>query len=348
MSLSNNAKLLAQIIQDYQHDDGVQISEEGITLWANQFNENALFVLSEVRHLLQQTYYSKQKCRELLKARLEKLSSDLHYPSVHDFIQESCFFDVQKEEKSQKAVLKIIFNILEEDYKIHYEDFQLAVKRNFIYFDDLLASGGTVRKDVLVWLLESEGKKRNYQRVIDGECKLIVSTFAKHVFGAGLCKWQLMMNTDKLLDKKLHFYCDVEIQDHPRFPGQTYNCMMPLESELSKEAWDYLHNLDAEGQPTRAFRPVNSPMRETVFSSSEARNRLEKIFIEKGIQLFESVMNLASNQRPLGMTPPSHRTFGMGTLFFTWRNIPNNAPIVFWWDNNNWHPLFPLKNRGLD
>ena len=54
-------------------------------------------------------------------------------------------------------------------------------------------------------------------------------------------------------------------------------------------------------------------------------------------------------KRPLGDTVKSHKTLGTGTLFFTWRNISNTCPIVFWWDvfGHNWTPLFSLKNRGI-
>lgn len=347
MTLNERAKELAQILHDYQNEDGVQLSEDEIVTWALQFKENALFVLSEVTHLLTQTYFSKEKCRAMLKGRLEQLCSDFRYPRMYDFIKESYFFDVQKEGKSQKALLSLIFDVLNEDYDINYADFQLFTKKNFIYFDDLLASGGTIRKDLLVWLLEADQQKSNFMHVVDGNYNLIVSTFGKHLFGAGLCKWQLMMNTDKRIDRHFKFYADVEIQDHPRFLNQSYNCLMPLESEISDLSRNYLESLDADAQTTRAFRPEDSPTLEIFFSSPEARNRLEQIFIEQGITIFSQVQNLGANQRPLGMTPPNHQTFGMGTLFFTWRNIPNNAPIVFWWDNNGWKPLFPLKNRGM-
>ncbi len=54
------------------------------------------------------------------------------------------------------------------------------------------------------------------------------------------------------------------------------------------------------------------------------------------------------NIRPLGLIHPSHKTFGLGTHFFTLRNIPNNSPLVFWWGVacHDWIPLFPVANRG--
>lgn len=33
-------------------------------------------------------------------------------------------------------------------------------------------------------------------------------------------------------------------------------------------------------------------------------------------------------------------------LCFTWRNVPNNTPLVFWNPGGGFHPLFKVK-RGL-
>jgi hypothetical protein len=69
--------------------------------------------------------------------------------------------------------------------------------------------------------------------------------------------------------------------------------------------------------------------------------------LKKGIEIINSINNIsAEGLRPLGMTNPSYKTLGTGTHFFTWRNISNTCPLVFWWETNGWHPLFPVKNRG--
>lgn len=347
MSLKQIADRTLEIIGDYQNDYGITLTPENIVSWANQFDSDAEFVLTELNNIFEQTYISKQKARDLLKNRIEKLVTALKYGSVLDLISSSHFFTVQSGEKSQIEIIQIIDDILIKDYGIirsNYDEFQ---KVNFIYFDDLIATGGTVCNHLCEWLTEKENGKTNHERVVDKEINLIVSCFCVHLHSYTLLEYILMkqVHNDKL-QGKWKCYADIIITDHPKKLRQEYNCLIPLKSELSQRALSYLESLDANGQSDRAFRPVNTPEVDNLFSSASNRNKLECIFVEKGLDILESVDNLNINQRPLGITKPSHKTFGMGTLFFTWRNVPNNSPIVFWWKGHGWSPLFPLRNRG--
>ena len=71
--------------------------------------------------------------------------------------------------------------------------------------------------------------------------------------------------------------------------------------------------------------------------------------IEKGIDIINMIQgDVKPNIRPLGLINPNYKIFGLGTHFFTWRNIPNNSPLVYWWEvsGHNWKPLFSVANRG--
>ena len=93
-----------------------------------------------------------------------------------------------------------------------------------------------------------------------------------------------------------------------------------------------------------AFRNPEYPKEEKFFSSEENRIRYENILLKKGIDIINDTDNLNVNTRPLGLTPPSHKTLGTGSHFFSWRNISNTSPLVFWWETNGWVPLFPRKH----
>jgi hypothetical protein len=110
----------------------------------------------------------------------------------------------------------------------------------------------------------------------------------------------------------------------------------------------FLNNLNANRDEKYAFRPANRPGQETFFSTPANRKRFENILLHKGIELLGEAKNLEDNHRPLGMTNPSRKTLGTGTMFFTWRNISNTSPVVFWWEitGSDWYPLFKLLHRG--
>ncbi|REG78218.1 hypothetical protein C8N25_13910 [Algoriphagus antarcticus] len=143
---------------------------------------------------------------------------------------------------------------------------------------------------------------------------------------------------------------DYLIENQVKWSNQKLNCLYPVQNQ-SKFVMDYLNSLTISTPGnTPAFRNPNQPTKEVFFSNPQNRLTLERIFLEKGIELLGKVKSLSPDprKRPLGDTVKSHRTFGTGTLFFTWRNVSNTCPLVFWWDvsGHDWIPLFCVKNRG--
>ena len=126
----------------------------------------------------------------------------------------------------------------------------------------------------------------------------------------------------------------------------------PLESEVGSDFLTFIEGAFDRKYPMSkeeyAFRNPKFPQKEELFSSPENRNRFEQILLAKGIQIINNIEDLkVPSIRPLGMAPPSYKTLGTGSHTFTWRNISNTCPLVYWWESGGWHPLFPVKNRGM-
>lgn len=352
------AKQIFEIINDYQSDyveRKFDITEEHIIAWANQFEEDAEFVLKELLHFLPEIYISKEKARNLLRTRLLEFQNFYGYRSMLEMIMNTHFFNVQKEYKSQTEILTLVDEILQTEFMVNYKDYLNSPKTNYIYFDDVLATGGTVYRDLAIWLeAKEDGITENYKSVLKKNKTLAVSLFCHHSFGYSNMEWRLMKQFDDKIKNVLLVGTDYIVQNHIKTKwiaeNQRLNCVYPIE-EQEKTTLEYLVNLEAQNDGVPAFRPSNLPKKETFFSSPENRVKLEKIFLEKGIELLNKIRkeNPDKRKRPLGDTVRSHKTFGTGTLFFTWRNISNTCPLVFWWDvtGHDWLPLFCLKNRGL-
>lgn len=315
--------------------------------WANQFGSDADFVLDETAHILSHAYLSRTEAYGLLKDEVERLTKRFNYSSVDEFIWETEFLNVQSPYKSQRALLDILEEMLVKEFNIRLHDAASESKKNYVYIDDLLATGSTVKREVGAWLLESPQGRPNYKLVLAGKIRLVVYCVAMHEYAQGMANWAIMCTTDKSINKKILYDYHLWISDHHSWGDQKFNCMMPLETNMSDMAIDYLKGLKADQRLERTYRPNNKPSVETFYSSMDARLRLERIFVDKGVEILSHVNSLKSNHRPLGVTYPSYKTFGTGTMFFTWRNISNTCPIVFWWNNHGWKPLFPLANRGL-
>ena len=156
----------------------------------------------------------------------------------------------------------------------------------------------------------------------------------------------------------LKIYRVYEIENDPRinFLGNgipSFNNIYPLKSDLADEILTFIDNnfknIYEFSNEKYCYRDVRYPIEEHYFTSRENRVSYENILLKYGYKIMQNISGpMARGLRPLGMTNPSYKTFGTGTHCFVWRNISNTCPLIFWWGpDDNWYPLFPVKNRGL-
>ena len=347
------AEQIFEILKDYHcdyPDTKHKMSVEHILKWAEQFGGDGEFILTELLHFLPNIYVSKEKAISILKEHLESFRIRYKYSSMNDFIKNAYFIDLQKEEKSQREILVLVKEILQKEYGIDYNFLkQISSKKHYIYFDDILATGGTISRDLKSIIEKERDSFINKQKTI------ALSLFCYHTLGYENILWGLGKDIGvplkDILDIEANYIIENKLKPEWIAQKQKINCTYPIDKQSSKIS-EYIGKLNVNNPyspPT--FRPEQLPLEETFFSSKENRNKFEKIILDKGLELLQKVKkeNPDPRKRPLGDTVKSHKTLGTGTLFFTWRNISNTCPIVFWWDvfGHNWTPLFSLKNRGI-
>lgn len=341
---------ITAIISDYHNWNGFQFTDEHVIVWVTQFDEaDREFILKEFLHLLQQgIYFSETKARQLLLQRIERLAQLYGFATPVSFLANADILKLQDDGKSQSVLLVLLNEELQQKYGIGLAQCGTASKKYAVYLDDVLATGGTLYNDMNKWLPETDTTgKSNLDKVVSGEIVMAVAHFCYH--NANTTLWRLSLGfQNKELLKKIKCYCDFEIQNHLTFLNQKFNFTYPVASDNDLVNTYYQTSLPeyAQKYERQAFRHPGSPRQETFFSSSENRIRFENILLMKGIELLNNARIKQANHRPLGATIPSYKILGTGTLFFTWRNISNTTPIVFWWSSPGWNPLFPLYNRG--
>jgi hypothetical protein len=91
-----------------------------------------------------------------------------------------------------------------------------------------------------------------------------------------------------------------------------------------------------------------------VFSSEQGRQALEQGFLKAGMKIRSFSADPSAALKPLGFGPFG---VGFGSLFLSYRNCPNNAPLALWWGDpskprthpfSKWLPLVPRKTYGGD
>lgn len=334
------AEKIYQVIKDYRNEDGIFITVDDICNWALQFGEEAEFMLSELCHLLPKIYFSKNRVNKEIRKILNDLYTYLKFDSRENFFSEIQFLSLQPEGKSQQILLQMVDDVAYSTTSKHLSHYKDSPKKVFVYLDDVLATGGTIGRDLISWMKEDD----RVEKIGSNKISLFVVLLCSHSLGKSFVDYRINLTYPELKNK-INWGWAYEIQNHLKWANQSLNIAIPIKDQ-PEDVRNYLSTLRADKYEDYAYREINNPQKETFFSSPENRIRYENNLLRKGLDIIARVKNPGDNLRPLGMVNPRYKTFGLGTHFFTWRNIPNNSPLVFWWDLHNWKPLFKPKPKG--
>ncbi len=336
------AKIL-NVIRDYRNDDDIYLTDNDIAEWADQFGNDRDFVLDEFGHIISQIYLSKKETIEYLETVLEALRRLYKYATVDDMLRETAFLNMQPAGKSQDVLLKMLNGIVVKHTGHELNDYDCYTKSHYVYVDDVLATGGTIGKDLRLWL----EKDTNADDVRNNKKTILVVLVCSHTFGESITRYMITQRFNLKMEQ-IPIGSFYKIENHLKFDlnNQKLNIAIPLPTQ-SQRVHEYLNNLPetANKYHDYTFRPPGFPKKEVFFTSPDNRDRYERIILEKGLDIIDNTQTPGLNLRPLGMVNPKYHTLGLGTHFFTWRNVPNNAPLVYWWSvsGHNWKPLFPKK-----
>ena len=325
---------IADIIQDYRKGEIAPRTPEDVGKWISQFDEaDQLPILEEMAHILERMYFSEAKVREFIRAVVSGPKLTGGNPKA--FWRGAEILDLQREgSQSQRGMLALLDGELRE---ICGHD-KAACKGNgktFVYLDDGIFSGGQATADIVRWL------KENGQ----------ASGFVLHIVVIGLHdggKWRLRKAFMEFAPSggRIKFWwlrgipCWRRDRSDPDKSGVLWPRRWPDDDSAVKE-W-LLRAPEDRNNDNDILRPEGR--RPVFFKSENGRNVLEQAFLRMGADLYCRPAHRTSTFRPLGAQ--SWAGWGFGSLFLTYRNCPNNCPLV-WWDNGGgWFPLFPRRHRG--
>lgn len=339
---------IAEILHDYHRYDDFDFNSEHVLKWVYQFDDgDRQFILEEFLHLLNQgIYISEERGREILIEGIEQMAAKSK--SVIDFLANVEFLDLQDNKKSQNFLLQCLDEELNKKYGIGLKQCGTKSKKIVIYIDDIIASGNTVYTDFKDWLsIKNDDEETNYTKIVNVKKYLVVFAFCIH-------SWQkiegrLRFAFDTRIYNKIIFKEYYKVENHRLSYNQKLNFAFPI-NDNNPAALQYLESLtDADKHKDVAFRKKGEPKNEVFFSSVDNRIRFENVLLKEGIRLLNNRVNKKEwdSHRPLGESNPSFKILGTGTMFFTWRNISNTCPIVFWWKFGGWYGLFPVVNRNI-
>jgi hypothetical protein len=343
-----------ELIKDFRADEddsSVIITKDRIKKWINQFDkDDHIFLLNELLEIFSKRYYSKARIEDLLVAMIEKLCAKYEYSDKNAFLYDTVFLDLQSNGKSQKVLLQMLSGILKDKYSFDIKDCGKNAKKYFIYLDDILCTGNTLFQNIKVWSSEKYNNQiTNKEAIKNNSAKLVFVYIFNHVKNCHKKLNEFAIKIDRTFSNSIDVINRIGIQNIESNMKSTLDIILPLYNPKDKSIESYKNQINIQVNEyidnkysvnEEFYRPAGMPKNEILFTSNENRNRFETIIIKKGIDILSKAHTTIDNIRALGFALPSQKNFGFGTLCFTWRNVPNNTPLVFWYKGGGFFPLF--------
>jgi hypothetical protein len=334
---------IATTISDYKKGEIPVIDSNHVDKWILQFGEFGFdenyqkVILEQMDRILKKYYVSRTLAEKFISNFLT--SQEIFRDNPAEEIKNAQFLRIQRKGNSQNDFLNLIEYSLQNLYSLNLEDCGKS-PLIYIYFDDCLYSGNTVRRDIDSWLPNA------------------IKGTTLHLIFLGVHTVGLKYSRDRIKkqvqDKGIivEFWRLHEFHNNPwevsRFDCFWNNEISENEDELVngfvQQVNEERQNID-KNLPS-LFRPNDVPIEDDVFSSPGERKIIESAFLKAGAYIISLSKNPNSSMRPLGYD--YFKSLGFGAIFVTYRNIANNCPLALWWGDSNkayplnaWYPLFP-------
>jgi hypothetical protein len=175
-----------QTLKDYRADENrphVRVTTVRIRNWIKQFdNDLRVPILTELDNIFKKRYCSKSKVMDFLdKVVIQRLTKDFGFQNAKEFLKNSDFLNLQPEGRSQRIMLSLFDELIQEKYKLSLADCGTTSKKYSIYIDDILCTGLTLISDIIEWSkMEFSKGKTNKQAVADDSTVLVFAYIFIH------------------------------------------------------------------------------------------------------------------------------------------------------------------------
>jgi hypothetical protein len=314
---------ITNTIKDYREGEIPEPTPEHVDRWVEQFSaETRLPILREMDNVLKITYFTFAKVTRFLRKLI--IAEELVGADPLSFWRSVMFLDIQRGGNSQREMLAIFEQLLENAYDIKINDCGRKKQiTKFIYLDDVIFTGNRVRQDIENWI----------QKNAPNEAKVYVISIASHSGGQYYAKERIKIAA-KAAGKKIEtIWWSISEYEDRMSDINISDVLRPTHIPDDQEVKQYIANM--KHKPV--LRKPGNVGKNRIFSGEDGRDVLEQEFLKAGAKIRSICANLKVYQRPLGNIVLE--TLGFGSLLVTFRNCPNNAPLALW-VGDPWYPLF--------
>ena len=323
---------ISDTIADYRRDEISPRTPRLIDDWLQQFPEAVQFsLLNALDYVLERTYISRAKFQVFLKALA---LSTKFAPTVEpkDYWRRANFVNIQQGGSSQAEILELFDEVLEEAYGFGLSQTG-SPDGDFIYLDDCIGTGARLRSDVCNWLTGDTPQNINLH--------VITPIFFKGSYWIDAKIQETGKENGKTVLLKKWSLPQFEMENRRMYRNQS-DVLWPTSDLEHDDVHEYFAYLGELGRPPTLRHQIPSGS-SRIFANDSQRVLMENAFLTRGCTIRKKNDNLPKALRPLGYSILD--TLGFGSMFVTYRNCPNNCPLVLWVDQPNYPALFPRKTN---
>lgn len=324
---------IATVISNYRNGEFGEYDKAHVWRWVEQFDvDERQIVLQETNRILKKNFISRESFNKLVDAII---SSQVVYGENKDNYWNSVsLLEIQRKGSSQKELNDIFCSKLSEVYNI--DNIINCESREYLYIDDFIFSGGRVYSDLSFWLRET----------MPNECRICIVTIGWYLYGQYSLKKRLEALISLLeINVELQFCSFINRRLENRLFRKDFSEVF-WPTSCVEEIPEVVNYIEEHGYDPQ-YR-VKNGIKNSVFSRPR-REEYEKILLKHGLKILGFSKNNSRVVKPLGYH--QFNEFGFGSTIFSFRNCPNNNPLVFWWGDPeapDWHPFskwYPLLQR---
>lgn len=314
-------------IADYREGEIPSMSASHVDTWVKQFPDDAQDpLLAELGHVFSKTYFTRKNVKQFLSAVAG--SKKLAGEDPPAFWKNTGILNIQTAGNSQRDMLVLLDKALQKTCGISLAECGKAPVTQYVYIDDVLFSGGRIKHDITKWIREAAPQK----------AKIHIITIAYHRLG----QWRTETDINAAAKEagksiELTWWRKFEVEDRKSYMASA-DVLRPTAIPADNATAQYVAGLNLEP----VFRTPGQVGALGFFTSEGGRSLLEQQFLVSGVRVRSICPHLNTYMRPLGNSVMG--TTGFGSMIVTYRNCPNNAPLVLW-AGDPWYPLFPRKTN---
>jgi hypothetical protein len=325
-------QLIVEHVADYRQGEIPRADAARTLKWLEQFDEaDRPIILRETERLLSKTYISRAAAKSFIEVLV--VDGGLAGATPNEFWKKVGYLRLQSGSQSQTDMLSLLDEVLTEKFGLNTAAPDSS-SNTYVYLDDVSFSGNQIKNELLKWAREKDIRIATVHIIV----------IAAYSQGEYYAKRELNKSFDsRKID--IHFWAMKRLENSPgRIKDSEVMWPTHLPDEPYVNKWKATF---AEGEEYFKPRQPGGRGSTELFSTETARETIEQAFLKKGAYIYSLPKNPTQKMRPLGFS--ALRTPGFGATIVTYRNCPNNAPLVLWWGDPNGsaplNQLTPLLQR---